>query len=54
MPSYLGYEGWEGQVDIHLHPPHTIGNSIQLQPDLAIPQLYFGGLGSINMSIACL
>ena len=30
----------EGHVDVRLHPPHTIGNSIQLQAALAIPQLF--------------
>jgi len=29
-----------GHVDVHLHPPHTIRNSIQLQAALAIPQVY--------------
>ena len=38
MPSHLERKGWEEHV--YLHPPRTIGNSIQLQTALAIPQLY--------------
>ena len=37
-----------GHVDVRLHPPHTIRNSIQLQAALAIPQVC-----SLSCKLAC-